>query len=93
MATRIKQILIRAQLPINLHNKHSIAEIGTVEYEKKLKQLTSSYFLELMSMDKKVNDGLLSLILLKGNVGNCIITEAFNNDLLTNVVEEYCGNK
>ena len=42
-------------------------ELGEESYRSKLNSLDSATFLDLMSMDKKVADGQLSLVLLEGN--------------------------
>ena len=43
-----------------------------------------------MSMDKKVANGQLSLILLEGKLGTSIITNQFDADALKEVVSTYC---
>ena len=53
--------------------------------------LTTNAFLDIMSVDKKVSDGRLSLVLLKGSLGGCVITEDYDVGLLRAVVEKYCG--
>ena len=40
-------------------------------------------------MDKKVSNGHLSLILLTGALGNCEVTDTFDEDLMIQVVDEY----
>ena len=90
LLTRIKNLLIRSKLPITLSNPHTILELGQEEYHTRQSLLTTPVFLDLMSMDKKVADGQLSLVLLKGDLGQCVITNKFDNKLLNNVVDKYC---
>ncbi len=45
---------------------------------------------ELMSIDKKVSDGNLKLILLK-NIGSAVITSDFNEQVLNNTLEHFYG--
>lgn len=52
--------------------------------------ITADAFLDIMSVDKKVSDGRLSLVLLKGALGGCVITEDYDVNLLRAVVEDYC---
>jgi len=46
-------------------------------------------FLQLMSVDKKVRDGKLFLVLLK-NIGDAVLTADFDPDLLKNTIKECC---
>jgi 3-dehydroquinate synthase len=43
--------------------------------------MTAERFMELMAIDKKVVDGGLRLVLLKG-IGNALVTSDFRQDLL-----------
>lgn len=88
---RIRSLLERANLPTSLINPHALYDLGVDEYRRLVQDLTTSTFLDLMSMDKKVADGKLSLILLKGEVGNCIITDEFDSKILTATVDKYCN--
>ena len=87
---RITRLLAKSNLPTTLANTGAEQDIGTNEYNKLLSALDSHKFLDLMSMDKKVADGQLSLVLLKGELGNCVITNKFDSKLLTQTVNEYC---
>ncbi len=40
--------------------------------------MTPTLFKELMSVDKKVADGKIRLILLKGPLGNCVVTGEYD---------------
>ncbi len=53
--------------------------------------MTPDDFLELMLVDKKVIDGRLRLVLLKG-VGNAVVTEDFEQTQLVHCLDEMCGN-
>jgi len=46
-------------------------------------------FLKLMSVDKKVADGQLRLILLKGALGNCVFTADFDEKAMVSTVDEF----
>ena len=90
LSRRIRELTIRAGLPVDLSNKFSEEELGKVEYEARLKNLTSKMFLDLMQMDKKVADGQLNLVLLKGDPGTSLITSKYDREKLVKIVEAYC---
>ncbi|CAA0412380.1 unnamed protein product [Arabidopsis thaliana] len=46
------------------------------------KSMTVSMFKSIMAVDKKVADGLLRLILLKGPLGNCVFTGDYDREAL-----------
>jgi len=46
-------------------------------------------FLKLMSVDKKVANGQLRLILLKGELGNCVFTGDFDEDAMVKTIDEF----
>jgi 3-dehydroquinate synthase len=53
-------------------------------------------FLKLMSVDKKVANGKLRLILLKGPLGNCVFTGDFDEDAMIKTIDEFvaeCSGK
>jgi 3-dehydroquinate synthase len=52
--------------------------------------LTAARFLELMAVDKKVQDGRLRLVLLK-DIGRAIVTHAFDLEALTATLEVHQG--
>lgn len=74
LVKRIYNILVRANLPVNL-------PIDSPMSKKK--------FLKLMSVDKKVANGQLRLILLKGDLGNCVFTGDFDDEALQSTLEEF----
>jgi len=71
---RIYDIMIKAKLPVD------IPPDSPMNLEK---------FLKLMSVDKKVADGQLRLILLKGPLGNCVFTGDFDEDAMKTTIEEF----
>ena len=46
-------------------------------------------FLRLMSVDKKVANGQLRLILLKGPLGNCVFTGEFDEKAMIETIDEF----
>ena len=52
--------------------------------------MTPSKFRELMAVDKKVLDGALRLILLKGPLGSCVFTGDFDAQALDQTLEAFC---
>jgi 3-dehydroquinate synthase len=91
--SRTHRLLSSAGLPIAVSaNAHAVKELGAAAYADKVKNLTAEVFLDLMSMDKKVADGRLSLVLLEGpQLGKAIVTEQYDYARLKEVVEEYCN--
>ena len=47
-------------------------------------------FESIMAVDKKVADGLLRLILLKGDLGNCVFTGEYDRKVLRGTLEHFC---
>jgi 3-dehydroquinate synthase len=47
-------------------------------------------FESIMAVDKKVADGLLRLILLKGDLGNCVFTGEYDRKVLKETLEHFC---
>lgn len=54
--------------------------------------MTVEMFQKLMSLDKKVADGQLRLILLKGELGNCMFTGDFSTDAMQETIEEFVAD-
>ena len=52
--------------------------------------MTLEKFQTLMSVDKKVANGVLRLILLKGELGNCVFTDKFDKSAMVETIKEYC---
>ena len=50
--------------------------------------IDSSQFLALMSVDKKVKDGQIRLVLLKG-IGESVVTSDFDQQALKDMLDEY----
>lgn len=86
ISKRTKALLEKADLPTSLHNPHTEY---TEDYNKMREGLTKARFIELMSMDKKVADGKLSLVMLRGKLGECLITNEFDAQKLDKVVADY----
>ena len=47
-------------------------------------------FQAIMAVDKKVADGQLRLILLKGELGECVFTGDYDRDTLKRTIEHFC---
>jgi len=52
--------------------------------------MTLEKFEETMSIDKKVSDGVLRLILLKGALGQCVFTKDYDAKVLKETIQAYC---
>jgi len=53
--------------------------------------LCAERFLQLMSRDKKVSHGQLSLVLLRGPLGSAVVTKEYDTEAVRRVVRRYCG--
>lgn len=90
LVDRIERLTRRANLPTSLDdNPHLVTELGREEVAARRKSLDQKVFLDLMGMDKKVADGRLSLVLLEGPLGNSIVTNKFDPQLLSALVDQY----
>jgi 3-dehydroquinate synthase len=79
MVRRVYDILHRAKLPTELPTDSP---------------MTRDTFLKLMSVDKKVANGQLRLILLKGELGECVFTGEFDEQAMVDTIDEFvaeCG--
>lgn len=74
LVERIYKLLERANLPVELPTD------SPMDRER---------FLKLMSVDKKVANGQLRLILLKGELGNCVFTGDFDEDAMIKTIDEF----
>lgn len=92
LAARLLALIQRAHLPCSLANSAAEADMGAAEYAQRVRSLTSEKFLNLMSMDKKVADGQLSLVLLQGPLGSSVVSSKFDVPLLRQVVDKYTSN-
>ncbi|XP_042464192.1 3-dehydroquinate synthase, chloroplastic-like [Zingiber officinale] len=54
--------------------------------------MTVEKFKSVMAVDKKVADGLLRLILLKGPLGNCVFTGDYDRKALDETLRAFCKN-
>ncbi|CAL1382263.1 unnamed protein product [Linum trigynum] len=52
--------------------------------------ITMEMFRSIMAVDKKVADGVLRLILLKGPLGNCVFTADYDRKALDDTLQEFC---
>lgn len=52
--------------------------------------MTADIFRKYMSVDKKVLDGALRLILLRGPLGSCTFTGDFDAQVLDQTLEAFC---
>ena len=53
--------------------------------------MTPQDFKDIMAVDKKVKDGKLRLILLKGPLGNCLVTGDFDSNALDATLDHFCS--
>lgn len=74
LVKRIYDILLRANLPVELPPESP---------------MNRETFLKLMSVDKKVENGNLRLILLKGPLGECVFTGDFDEDAMVATIDEF----
>jgi 3-dehydroquinate synthase len=70
----VYDILLQAKLPVSLPVDSP---------------MNRENFLDLMSVDKKVADGQLRLILLKGKLGECVFTGDFDKDAMVKIVDAF----
>ena len=75
---RTINLLKRAKLPVSLNPELN---------------LTSSKFKDTMAIDKKVANGVLRLILVKGELGNCLFTSEYDQNLLEETIADYTDGK
>lgn len=52
--------------------------------------MTVQQFMDIMAVDKKVQDGKLRLILLKGPLGSCVVTGDFDPAKLQETLHAFC---
>lgn len=74
LVQRIYKILERAHLPVELPPDSP---------------MNRDAFVKLMSVDKKVANGQLRLILLKGPLGNCVFTGDFDEEAMMETIDEF----
>ena len=59
--------------------------------EAALQGMTEQDFTSLMAVDKKALDGQLRFILLKGDLGQCVVTGDFDQATLSELIRDYCN--
>ena len=74
LVKRIYDIMIKAKCPVELPVDSP---------------MNREMFLKAMSIDKKVANGKLRLILLKGDLGNCLFTGDFDEDAMVETIDEF----
>lgn len=55
--------------------------------------MTAEQFRSFMSVDKKVQDGKLRLVLLKGPLGNCVVTGDFDPQILEDTISAFVAHE
>lgn len=75
LVDRTVELMVKARLPVELPKD------GNMDMEK---------FLNAMSVDKKVADGQLRLILLKGALGGCVFTGEFDEEAMKATIQDFC---
>ncbi|KAJ6413269.1 hypothetical protein OIU84_006128 [Salix udensis] len=74
------------QLVKRIHNILQQAKLPTAPPDT----MTVEMFKSVMAVDKKVADGLLRLILLKGPLGNCVFTGDYDRKALEDTLRAFC---
>ncbi|OIV94851.1 hypothetical protein TanjilG_22048 [Lupinus angustifolius] len=72
-----------------------VKRVGDILKQTKLptsppETVTMDMFKSVMAVDKKVADGLLRLILLKGPLGNCVFTGDYDRKALDDTLRAFC---
>lgn len=72
-----------------------VKRVGDILKQAKLptappETMTVDMFKSVMAVDKKVADGLLRLILLKGPLGNCVFTGDYDRKALDDTLHAFC---
>jgi 3-dehydroquinate synthase len=52
--------------------------------------MTKEQFMTAMAVDKKVENGRMRLILLKGPLGGCVVTDDFSHAALDETLSAFC---
>jgi 3-dehydroquinate synthase len=73
---RTVALLQRAKLPVSLPADS---------------KMTPEKFESIMSVDKKVSNGVLKLILLKGELGRCVFTADYESGKLLDTIQHFCN--
>ncbi len=94
LVERIRTLLLKFQLPVDLHNEEAVQDLGEKAFEGLRQKLSKEYFYQMMTLDKKVSNGKLHLILLKPSkdtsIVESVLTEEYSLDLLHQTIAKYC---
>ncbi|GMI12569.1 hypothetical protein TrRE_jg13072, partial [Triparma retinervis] len=73
-----------------LKRVYAILELADLPMELPVDSpMTADLFHSLMSVDKKVANGVLRLILLKGELGNCVFTSEYDKTAMSDTINEF----
>ena len=75
--------------PSILERTRALLEAFGTPVEPPKGEMTVDQYLGLMAVDKKAEAGKIKLVLLKGELGNCVITSDFDAELLKEVLADY----
>ncbi|XP_074306368.1 3-dehydroquinate synthase, chloroplastic-like [Silene latifolia] len=76
-------------------NESLVKRVNTILKEARLpvappESITVEMFKSLMAVDKKVADGVMRLVLLKGPLGNCVFTGDYDPPALDQTLQAFC---
>ena len=96
---RTTQLLEAAKLPVDPPKVREVVWSRAADpklwgvssrFRIELQGMTPMDFRKLMAVDKKVLDGSLRLILLKGPLGTCTFTDNFDPNMLEETLQHFC---
>ena len=79
---RIVALIQAANLPVSLQGVQLVDDNQT-------QSLSTPVLLDLMSSDKKNTEGRVTLCLIQEDIGNCVVTEAFERHSLVEVLDSF----
>jgi len=75
-----------------LQRTYAILELADLPTELPLDStMDRDTFVKLMSVDKKVANGVLRLILQKGKLGEVVFTSDFDQQAMIDTIDEFCA--
>ncbi len=86
---RIKNILLSAQLPLTINNKHIENAEKRIKFDEKLNNLSVDLFISIMFGDKKTANNKLNMVLCENKLGNAVVTSDFDMQLLRETIAEF----